>query len=122
MATEVRLVTHIHSSSLPYRKQVIKIGTSSLINPDSSSLNLRALAGLSETVRVLKDAGHDVVLVSSGAVGVGCQRLGLLEKPQEVCKRQALAAVGQVHLMRFYDDLFSACGLVRILSTNVCVL
>lgn len=54
-----------------------------------------------------------MVLVSSGAVGVGCQRLGLVNRPSELAKKQALAAVGQVHLMRYYDDLFSACGLVR---------
>lgn len=57
-------------------------------------------------------AGYNVVLVSSGAVGVGCQRMGLVNRPTELPKKQALAAVGQVHLMRYYDDLFSACGLV----------
>lgn len=90
---------------------VIKIGTSSLINCEYSSLNLSALAGLAEAVRTLKDNGCNVVLISSGAVGVGCQRLGLEEKPKDLSKRQALAAVGQVHLMRFYEDLFSAVGL-----------
>lgn len=53
-----------------------------------------------------------MILVSSGAVGVGCQRLGIVNRPSELAKKQALAAVGQVHLMRYYDDLFSACGLV----------
>ena len=53
-----------------------------------------------------------MVLVSSGAVGVGCQRLGLKIRPSELAKKQALAAIGQVHLMRYYDDLFSACGIV----------
>ena len=55
-----------------------------------------------------------MVLVSSGAVGVGCQRLGLTERPAELPKKQALAAVGQVHLMRYYEDLFNACGLVSL--------
>jgi glutamate 5-kinase len=90
---------------------VIKIGTSSLINSEYSSLNLSALAGLAEAVRTLKDNDYQVVLISSGAVGVGCQRLGLEEKPKDLSKRQALAAVGQVHLMRYYEDLFSAVGL-----------
>jgi glutamate 5-kinase len=45
-------------------------------------------------VRSLRDAGFDVVLVSSGSVGAGCQRLGLTERPVELAKRQALAAVG----------------------------
>ncbi|KAK2078142.1 hypothetical protein QBZ16_004010 [Prototheca wickerhamii] len=55
--------------------------------------------------------GFNVVLVSSGAVGVGCQRLGLATKPTELAKKQALAAVGQIHLMRYYDDLFTALNL-----------
>jgi glutamate 5-kinase len=62
-------------------------------------------------VRDLKTEGYNVILVSSGAVGVGCQRLGLATRPTELAKKQALAAVGQVHLMRYYEDLFSACGL-----------
>jgi len=66
---------------------------------------------MAETVRQLRDQGHHVILISSGAVGVGCQRLGLDVRPTEVSKKQALAAVGQVHLMRFYDDLFSAMGM-----------
>jgi glutamate 5-kinase len=90
---------------------VIKIGTTSLINSEHSSLNLSALAGLAETVRTLKDNGCHVVLISSGAVGVGCQRLGLSKKPADLSKRQALAAIGQVHLMRFYEDMFSAVGI-----------
>ena len=53
-----------------------------------------------------------VVIVSSGAVGVGAQRLGLKSRPSKLPQKQALAAVGQVHLMRFYDDFFSAIGLV----------
>ncbi len=53
-----------------------------------------------------------MVIVSSGAVGVGAQRLGLHARPSKLPQKQALAAVGQVHLMRFYDDFFSAIGLV----------
>ena len=74
-------------------------------------MNLRALAGIAEAVRRLKDAGHPVIVISSGAVGAGCQKLGLKSRPHEISERQALAAVGQVHLMRFYEDLFSAVGL-----------
>ena len=90
---------------------VIKIGTTSLINAEHSTLNLAAFAGLAETVRRLKDNDCHVVIISSGAVGVGCQRLGLEQKPADLSKRQALAAIGQVHLMRFYEDMFSASGL-----------
>jgi hypothetical protein len=57
-------------------------------------------------------AGHQVIVVSSGAVGVGCQRMGLTERPTDQAKLQAVAAVGQVHLMRYYEDLLAALGLV----------
>lgn len=88
------------------------MGTSSLIRAEHNCLNLSSLAGIVETVRDLREAGYNAVVVSSGAVGVGCQRLGLKTRPTELAKKQALAAVGQVHLMRYYDDLFSALGLV----------
>ena len=65
-----------------------------------------------QVVRDLHAEGHRVVIVSSGAVGVGAQRLGLAQRPKDLPKKQALAAVGQVHLMRFYEDFFSALGLV----------
>lgn len=76
--------------------QVIKVGTSSLVRPDAGSLNLSSLARICETVRDLRAEGHRVVLVSSGAVGVGAQRLGLPARPADLAQRQALAAVGQV--------------------------
>ena len=59
-----------------------------------------------QVVRDLHAEGHRVVIVSSGAVGVGAQRLGLAQRPKEIAQKQALAAVGQVHLMRFYEDFF----------------
>ena len=86
-----------------------------MINSERHSLNLRALAGLAETARRLRDARYDVIVVSSGAVCAGCQCLGLVSKPSDVPKRQALASVGQVHLMRYYEDLFKAAGLVGVL-------
>jgi glutamate 5-kinase len=62
-------------------------------------------------VRDVREAGFHVVLVSSGAVGVGGQRLGLAARPAEMARKQALAAIGQVHLMRHYEDMFSAVGI-----------
>jgi len=53
-----------------------------------------------------------VIIVSSGAIGVGCQRLGLDARPTKIAQKQALAAVGQVHLMRYYEDFLHALGLV----------
>lgn len=59
--------------------------------------------------------GHHVIIVTSGAVGVGAQRLRLTQKPTELSKKQALAAIGQVHLMKFYEDFLGALGMVRII-------
>jgi glutamate 5-kinase len=86
---------------------VIKIGTSSLTKPDSGDLHLSAIAKLVEAVVHLQRQKHRVVLVSSGAVGVGCSRLGMSERPREIARKQAVAAVGQSRLMRIYDDFFA---------------
>lgn len=86
---------------------VIKIGTSSLTQPATGSLALSTIASLVEIITHLCSCGHSVVLVSSGAVGVGCARLGLKERPRSITLKQAVAAVGQGRLMRVYDDLFT---------------
>jgi glutamate 5-kinase len=86
---------------------VVKIGTSSLTQPDGR-LALSAIATLVETLTNLRSSGYGVVLVSSGAVGVGCARLGLKERPRTIALKQAVAAVGQGRLMRVYDDFFTA--------------
>ncbi len=87
---------------------VIKIGTSSLTQAQTGQLALSTIASLVETLSQLKRLGHRVVLVSSGAVGVGCARLGIQERPKKIATKQAIAAVGQGRLMRIYDDLFSS--------------
>jgi glutamate 5-kinase len=86
---------------------VIKIGTSSLTQPETGNLALSTIAGLVEVTNTLRQAGHAVILVSSGAVGVGCGRLDLKTRPQSLAMKQAVAAVGQGRLMRIYDDLFT---------------
>jgi glutamate 5-kinase len=86
---------------------VIKIGTSSLTQPETGNLALSTIAGLVEVTSTLRQQGYAVILVSSGAVGVGCGRLGLKERPQSLALKQAVAAVGQGRLMRIYDDMFS---------------
>ena len=88
------------------QKLVIKIGTSSLTQPDGL-LAIATIAALAETLSHLRRLGHQVILVSSGAVGVGCARLGLTERPRTIALKQAVAAVGQGRLMRVYDDLFT---------------
>ncbi len=87
---------------------VIKIGTSSLTRPDSGFLALSTIATLVETLSQLRQQGHQVILVSSGAVGVGSARLGLTERPKSIAMKQAVAAVGQGRLMRVYDDFFTS--------------
>ncbi|MBW4565286.1 MAG: glutamate 5-kinase [Mojavia pulchra JT2-VF2] len=86
---------------------VVKIGTSSLTKPETGQLALSTIATLAETLSYLRRQGHRVILVSSGAVGVGCARLGLTERPKAIALKQAVAAVGQGRLMRVYDDLFT---------------
>ncbi|AKG24837.1 glutamate 5-kinase [Calothrix sp. 336/3] len=86
---------------------VVKIGTSSLTQPETGQLALSTIATLAETLADLRRQGHRVILVSSGAVGVGCARLGLTERPRAIALKQAVAAVGQGRLMRVYDDLFT---------------
>ena len=86
---------------------VVKIGTSSLTQADTGFLALATIAQLVETLSQLRQAGHQVVLVSSGAIGVGCARLGITERPKTIAMKQAVAAVGQGRLMRVYDDLFT---------------
>jgi glutamate 5-kinase len=86
---------------------VVKIGTSSLTQPETGQMALSTIATLAETLSDLRRQGHRVILVSSGAVGVGCARLGLTERPKAIALKQAVAAVGQGRLMRVYDDLFT---------------
>jgi glutamate 5-kinase len=99
---------------------VIKIGTSSLTQTETGQLALSRIAALVETLTQLRKNGHRVVLVSSGAVGVGCFRLNLSERPKKMSLKQAIAAVGQGRLIRIYDDLFSSLGqpIAQVLLTR----
>lgn len=99
---------------------VIKIGTSSLTRPDSGLLALGTIARLVETICKLRTAGYRVVLVSSGAIGVGSARLGITQRPKTIALKQAVAAVGQGRLMRVYDDLFSSLNqpIAQVLLTR----
>ena len=84
---------------------VIKIGTSTLAHP-TGHLNIRLVEELCKTISDIKNAGHQVILVSSGAIGMGVGKLGLLERPKDIPTKQAAAAVGQCELMYTYDKLF----------------
>lgn len=99
---------------------VVKIGTSSLTQPATRKLALANIATLVETLTHLRDRGYRIVLVSSGAVGVGCGRLNVKERPKKMAFKQAIAAVGQGRLIRVYDDLFNTLGqpIAQVLLTR----
>lgn len=83
---------------------VIKIGTSTLAHP-TGHLNIRRVEELCKTISDIKNAGHEVIIVSSGAIGMGTGKLGLRERPSDIPSKQAAAAVGQCELMYTYDKL-----------------
>ncbi|KAI8618533.1 glutamate 5-kinase [Chytriomyces sp. MP71] len=85
---------------------VIKLGTSSIVNETTLFPRMSTLSLIAETVHELRRLGHRVVLVSSGAVGMGLKRLHMAARPSTLAQVQAVAAVGQGRLMALYDDLF----------------
>ena len=84
----------------------IKVGTSTLTH-STGRLNIRHVEELCKVISDVKNAGHEVVLVSSGAIGMGVGKLNLSERPSDMPTKQAAAAVGQCELMYVYDKLFS---------------
>ena len=87
-------------------KTVVKIGTSTLAHA-TGRLNIKRIEQLCKILSDLKNAGHEIILVSSGAIGMGVGKLGLSARPRDVAGKQAAAAVGQCELMYTYDKLFS---------------
>lgn len=85
---------------------VVKVGTSTLAH-SSGLINIRRVEELCKVMSDLKNAGHDIILVTSGAIGMGAGKLQLSERPRDVAAKQAAAAVGQCELMYTYDKLFS---------------
>lgn len=85
---------------------IVKIGTSTLAH-STGKLNIRRVEELCSVMSDLKNAGHEIVLVSSGAIGMGVGKLNLKERPTDIPTKQAAAAVGQCELMYIYDKLFS---------------
>ena len=84
---------------------VIKLGTSTLTHA-TGHLNIRRVEQLAKVISDIKNAGHQVILVSSGAIGMGVGKLGLRCRPTDIPTKQAAAAVGQCELMYIYDKLF----------------
>lgn len=91
------------------KRIVVKVGTSSLVY-ENGKLNFRAFELLARQLADLKNSGRQVVLVSSGAVAAGMGKLSLWQKPSEISKRQALAAIGQGFLMQVYEKFFAEYG------------
>lgn len=88
------------------KRIVVKVGTSSLIRANGK-INLQAIDELCYTLSGLVNEDKEVVLVSSGAVGVGLANMGLVQRPKQIPEQQALAAIGQSQLMTIYQQRFA---------------
>ena len=101
------------------RRIVVKLGTG-VITSGIGQLDTARIAAISAQLAKLRTAGTEVIVVSSGAVGLGMGRLGLAKKPKEVTKKQACAAVGQSLLMQVWQDAFRPHGLTvaQVLLTH----
>ncbi len=93
------------------RRIVIKLGTSTLTHK-TGRLNIRRVEKLVKVIADIKNSGLDVILVSSGSIGLGMGKLGLTTRPSDTPTKQACAAVGQCELMYMYDKMFSDYNLV----------
>lgn len=88
------------------KRIVIKLGTSTLAHK-TGKLNIRRMTNLVRVISDLHNSGREIIMVSSGAVGLGAGKLGLPEKPKDTKTKQAVAAIGQCELMHVYDDMFA---------------
>lgn len=104
------------------KRIVIKLGTSTLTHK-TGRLNIRRMTNLIKVMADLQNSGKELIIVSSGAVGLGVGKLGLRERPSDTPTKQAAAAVGQCELMYLYDDLFDDYGIpvAQILLTNTII-
>ena len=85
---------------------VVKVGTSTLTY-DSGKINIKKIEALVRVLSDLRNEGRDIILVTSGAIGVGAAKMGRSDKPKALPHKQAMAAIGQCELMYLYDKLFS---------------
>ena len=88
-----------------YNRVVVKIGTSTLAHA-TGRLNIRRVERLVKTLADIKNTGREIILVTSGSIGVGAGKLGYSRRPEDLPGKQACAAVGQCELMYIYDKLF----------------
>lgn len=110
-------------NQLVSRRIVIKVGTSTLTY-DNGNVNLRRLEQLCKVLSDLQNSGKQIILVSSGAIGVGVGKLKLSQRPKETRFKQAVAAVGQCELMFLYDKFFGEYNnsVAQVLLTKSIVL
>ncbi|KAL4065153.1 Aspartate/glutamate/uridylate kinase [Scleroderma citrinum] len=94
------------SKRSPSSTIVIKLGTSSIVHEETHQPLLSILSSVVETVVNLRSQGHKVVLVSSGAIGVGLRTMDIPQRPKSLSKKQALSAIGQGRLIALWDNLF----------------
>lgn len=113
------LAFNVGSKDVLILRIVVKVGTSTLTH-ESGSIDLKNMDKLARVLSDLRGDGHEVILVSSGAIAAGTSRLGLSERPKELRYKQAAAAVGQCGIMHIYDKLFSEynCIVAQILLTG----
>ncbi|MBR6622447.1 MAG: glutamate 5-kinase [Ruminococcus sp.] len=104
------------------KRIVIKLGTSTLAHA-TGKLNIRRMTNLVRVISDLHNSGREIIMVSSGAVGLGAGKLGLPEKPKETKAKQAVAAIGQCELMHVYDDMFAkySVTVAQILLTKTII-
>lgn len=105
------------------KRVVVKLGTSTLTHR-TGRLNIRRVEQLVKNLADLQNAGHELIIVSSGAIGLGMAKLGLMEKPKDTPSKQACAAVGQCELMYLYDNLFAdySINVAQLLLTKYILL
>lgn len=98
---------------------VIKVGTSTLTHK-TGQLNIRRMESICKTISDLMNQGNEIVLVSSGAIGMGASKIGKAQKPEDMATKQACASIGQCRLMYGYDRNFSEYNhtVSQILLTN----
>ena len=92
------------------KRVVIKVGTSTLTHK-TGRLNIRRMEKLVKVIADIQNSGREVILVSSGAIGLGMAKLGMQKRPTETRLKQSCAAVGQCELMYIYDKLFGEYNL-----------
>lgn len=104
------------------KRIVIKLGTSTLAHK-TGKLNIRRMTNLVRVISDLHNSGREIIMVSSGAVGLGTGKLGLSAKPKDTKMKQAVAAVGQCELMHVYDDMFEkySVTVAQILLTKTII-